>query len=93
MDSSLSINRIKELRQKLGLSQRDLASLLSRHCEGRIWLWESGKAMPSINNIIRIAEALNVNPEVLYPDLFAALKKKYEDKFNKGETNVSEKKC
>jgi lambda repressor-like predicted transcriptional regulator len=36
--------------------------------------------MPSIKNIIRLAEVLEVSPDEIYPELFAELRKKYEKK-------------
>jgi transcriptional regulator with XRE-family HTH domain len=71
-------NNIKSIREKRGLSQFKLALRLKMNIADRISRWESGKSMPSIKNIIRLAEVLEVSPEEIYPELFADLRKKYE---------------
>jgi transcriptional regulator with XRE-family HTH domain len=73
-------NNIKKIRERLGLSQFKLALRFKLNIADRISRWESGKAMPSIKNIIRLAEVLEVSPDEIYPELFAELKKKYEKK-------------
>ena len=57
--------RIKELREKQGLNQEQLAEIIgleSRHIS-RI---ETGKSFTTIENIAKIAKALDVNIDVLF---------------------------
>ena len=57
--------RIKEIREKRGLNQEQLAEILnmeSRHIS-RI---ETGKSFTTLKNIVKIANALNVNISSLF---------------------------
>lgn len=58
-------NRVREVRQQAGLSQEDLAHLasLDRSYIGGV---ERGERNVSLVNIHKIANALNVRPEVLF---------------------------
>ena len=71
-------NRIKELRSNLKLSQYDIAVLLKMNAADRVSRWENGRVMPTITNIIRLSEILNVKPDELYPALFEKLRKDVE---------------
>ena len=56
---------MKYYREKLGISQTNL-SILCDCGTGTIGGIEAGKAKPSFDMMIRIAEALNVNPADLF---------------------------
>ena len=61
------INRIKAIRTKNGVSQMDL-SLRSNLSQSFIANLEKGKKQPSVLTLIRIADALNVNPQDFFPE-------------------------
>ena len=62
-------NRLRELRQKAGLRQIDVAKLLGRDCADRLSHWENGTAVPSVFNLFKLAKLYQVNAHELYPDL------------------------
>jgi transcriptional regulator with XRE-family HTH domain len=64
---SYIINRIKAVRIKNGISQMDL-SLRSNLSQSFIANLEKGKKQPSVLTLIRIADALNVNPKDFFPE-------------------------
>lgn len=51
-------------RRKAGLSQRELAERMGQS-QRRVVEWESGKLCPRIGSIVRLAEALEIDPGVL----------------------------
>ena len=61
------IGRIKAIRIKNGVSQMEL-SLRSNLSQSFIANLEKGKKQPSVLTLIRIAEALNVNPQDFFPE-------------------------
>ena len=65
-----SNNKLKEYRLKAGLLQKDIGLAIGfKHWE-RISRWETGQAMPSVNNLFLIAQVLKVFPHELYPELY-----------------------
>jgi len=60
------IDKIKEIRIKNGVSQMEL-SLRSNLSQSFIANLEKGKKHPSVLTLIRIADALNVNPQEFFP--------------------------
>lgn len=56
--------RLKELRKKAGLTQTELAELVNMH-ETTIRRWENAKGIPRIEEIKKLAKALNVTEEEL----------------------------
>ena len=61
------MERIKVIRIKNGVSQMEL-SLKSNLSQSFIANLEKGKKQPSVLTLIRIAEALNVNPQDFFPE-------------------------
>lgn len=57
--------KIRELREKRGLSQKELADALGVD-RSAISLWESGKTEPTAFNIRRLADILGVAPGDLF---------------------------
>jgi transcriptional regulator with XRE-family HTH domain len=51
-------------RKQAGLSQRELARRIGRH-QCRIVEWESGKCCPLLDSVVRLSEALEIDPGVL----------------------------
>ena len=52
--------RLKELRKKAGLTQTELAELVNMH-ETTIRRWENAKGIPRIEEMKKLAKALNVH--------------------------------
>lgn len=63
-------NKLKELRVQHNLKQEEVAIWLSIQCAGRISKWERGLAMPSVQNLFKLAKIYKVLPHTIYPDLF-----------------------
>ena len=61
------IDKMKTIRIKKGVSQMEL-SLRSNLSQSFIANLEKGKKQPSVLTLIRIAEALNVNPQEFFPE-------------------------
>jgi transcriptional regulator with XRE-family HTH domain len=62
------IDKIKAIRVKNGVSQMEL-SLRSNLSQSFIANLEKGKKQPSVLTLIRIAYALNVNPQDFFPEV------------------------
>ena len=61
------IEKIKVIRIKKGISQMEL-SLRSNLSQSFLANIEKGKKQPSVLTLIRIADALNVNPQDFFPE-------------------------
>ena len=61
------IGRIRKIRIEKGISQLELANI-ANFSQSFLANVESGKKKPSVMTILRIAEALNVNPREFFPD-------------------------
>jgi len=59
-------NKLRELRMKNNLTQKQVAKLLGLQCEDRLSHWENGLAMPSVRNLFRLANIYKVMPNDLY---------------------------
>jgi DNA-binding XRE family transcriptional regulator len=53
-------NRLKELREKRGITQEDLAGLIDVKDSRTIRFWESGTNTPKFASLVALAQALNV---------------------------------
>lgn len=63
-------NKLKELRLKANLTQKELALKLEfQDSQDRICIWEKGKGMPSIPNLFKLSRFYNVKPEEIYPEM------------------------
>ena len=62
-----TIEKIKLIRVKKGISQMEL-SLRSNLSQSFIANIEKGKKQPSVLTLIKIADALNVNPQDFFPE-------------------------
>ena len=77
------IEKMKSIRIKKGVSQMDL-SLRSNLSQSFIANIEKGKKQPSVLTLIRIAEALDVNPQDFFPELYKIdSKEKTKEKIRK----------
>jgi len=64
----------------MGLTQKDIASLLNINTTKRIILWEQGKALPCLRTIFRLSIIYHVLPTDLYPEYYFELKKQLHPK-------------
>ena len=62
-------NNLKAIRIQQGLTQRQVAILLSMHCENRLSQWEAGKAIPSVENLFHLCEIYHVTAHQCYATL------------------------
>ena len=53
--------KIKALREQVGLSQKELAAALGLD-QSAVSLWERGKTAPTIGTLYRLADILGVKP-------------------------------
>ena len=65
-DMNFVINKIREIRIEKKISQLELANI-ANFSQSFLANVESGKKKPSLLTILRIAEALNVNPREFFP--------------------------
>ena len=63
----LVVSKIKEIRKQKSVSQLELA-IRSNMSQSFLASVESGKKQPSVLTLLRIANALNVNPKSFFPD-------------------------
>ncbi|MGP1439073.1 MAG: helix-turn-helix domain-containing protein [Treponema sp.] len=63
----LVIKRLRQEREKAGLSQLELA-LRADVSQNMINYIETGKRTPSLDTLLKICNALNINPAVLFSD-------------------------
>ena len=64
---SLVINRLRKEREKAGLSQLELA-LRAEISQNMINYIETGKRTPSLDTLLKICNAMNINPSILFSD-------------------------
>ena len=72
------INKIKKIRTDKGISQLELANT-ANFSQSFLANVESGKKRPSLLTILRIAEALNVNPREFFSDTTGKTKDEIKD--------------
>ena len=57
--------KIREYRERMGLSQKQLAAALGVDSSA-VCLWENGKTAPTMKNLIRLAEVFGCSPGDLF---------------------------
>ena len=60
LDVHNTANNIKSLREKAGLSVKDLQDVFGFNTPQAIYKWQSGRALPTIDNLVVLASVLNV---------------------------------
>ena len=60
-------NKLKEIREQRGLTQKQVAVLLNMKCEDRLSHWERAQAIPSLPNLIKLCQIYQVSTEELFP--------------------------
>ncbi len=73
-DSKTLPNQIRRYRRQRGLRLRDVAKLTGQSCVAHISHWEKGRKLPSLENCLRLALAIQCPVEILFIDLFNQLK-------------------
>ena len=63
-------NNIRHYRYRKMLKQSELAEKMGFKSNERISQWESGKTMPSVENLFRLAGILGVLPHEVYPEMW-----------------------
>ena len=71
-------NQIRRYRLERGLRLRDVAGLTGQSCVAHISHWEKGRKLPSLENSLRLALAIQCPIEILFIDLFNQIKKSPE---------------
>lgn len=57
--------RLKEFREKMNLSQREIADMLGI-AQPYYWKWETGKSFPNAKQILQLCSVLNCTPNDLF---------------------------
>jgi len=79
-DKSLP-NQIRRYRHERGLRLRDVADLTGQTSVAHIAHYEKGRKLPSLENSLRLALAIQCPVEILFIEIFQKLKKEmYEAK-------------
>ena len=74
-------NQIRRYRHERGLRLRDVANLIGQSSVAHISHYEKGRKLPSLENCLRLALAIQCPVEILFIELFNQLKKEiYEAK-------------
>ena len=68
-------NRIKELRDRKGISQEELAHRAGLSCTGMGFL-ETGKRWPRLDTLMKVAQGLNVTVDELLKGLHKTAKRR-----------------
>ena len=67
-------------RRQLLLKQHQVAMILGLNSTCPVSQWEQGKAMPSVNNLIKLSLIYRALPNDLYPELFDHLREELKTK-------------
>jgi len=67
-------NAIREYRRKRHLRLKDMALLLDYRSPAHIAHWEKGRKVPCLNNLLKLSAVLGCSIEVLYSDMFKAVR-------------------
>lgn len=57
--------KLKEFRQKMNLSQREIAEMLGI-AQPYYWKWETGRSFPNAKQILKFCEIFNCTPNDLF---------------------------
>ena len=67
--ASLTANRLRIYRIRMGYEQKEVAFLLGLKSHARISQWEEGVAKPSLDNLLQLSIIYRTLPDELYYDL------------------------
>lgn len=54
--------RIRDSRKALGLTMQDVIDRLYLGSQMSVWKWETGKNLPTLDNLVNLAEILECEP-------------------------------
>jgi len=77
------LNNLKEYRLKCGYTQKEVATILGFNSEDRICLWEQGKNIPNLINLLKLSSLYRATPMQLYTDLMAEVDDEIENRTTK----------
>lgn len=66
MEQKLWKNNLKQLRLERGYSQQQVAELIGLKCQNRLCRWEKGISIPSLQNLVRLAQVYQLEIAKLY---------------------------
>lgn len=75
-------NNLKEYRLKAGLTQKQVAYILGFATEDRICLWEKGRNIPNLINLLKLSSLYRATPMQLYSELMVQVDEEVEDRKN-----------
>jgi len=78
-------NQIRRYRHERGLRLRDVAKLIDQSSVAHIAHWEKGRKLPSLENCLRLALAIQCPIEILFIELFQNLKKEINESKSKNK--------
>lgn len=86
-------NRLKELRERKGLTQQRLSELLGNIAVPTIKQWESEKRFPQMDSIITLSQFFNVTSDYLLglTDVYSTLHDKYTYSVEQFKISMKEK--
>ena len=58
-------NRLRDKRREKNLSQSELAGLIGHDWNTEISLWENGRRLPGLLNLVKVCRALDTTPNDL----------------------------
>mgnify|MGYP002626529110 CR=1 FL=1 len=80
--------KIRELREKAGLTQEELADRVGVQ-RNTVWRWENGKAKLKADNIQRLSFIFNVEPASLMPNIYEVPSQDNKNKIEVQEVSPS----
>lgn len=72
-------NHLKEYRLKCKYTQKEVATILGFATEDRICLWEQGKNIPNLINLLKLSSLYRATPMQLYPELMIDVDEEIEE--------------
>lgn len=82
-------NNLKHHRNVCGYKQKEVATILGFATEDRICLWEKGKNIPNLINLLKLSSLYRVTPMQLYPELMIQIDEEIEDRVTKRTLSVN----
>ena len=76
-------NHLKEHRIRCGYKQKEVATILGFATEDRICLWEKGKNIPNLINLLKLASLYRATPLQMYPELMMEVDDEIEDRMTR----------
>lgn len=73
-------NHLKEHRIRCGYTQKEVALILGFTSEDRICLWEQGKNIPNLINLLKLSSLYRATPMNLYPELMMEVDEEVEER-------------